>query len=209
MKASLLACLVVVSAAASSGTFARQLGKVGPTYPIAEPHLLDQITAKLREAEKRGDFERHEKEARDRAENSVRNPEPIAGIQRAQRPRTHYFDPTFTLEENVTDATGNVLFPAGFQKNPLEVVSLSSRLVFFDARDPSQVRTADALIARFDGHVKPILVGGSYIDLMQKWNRRVYYDQTGYLVRRLGIQFVPSVVSQEGMRLRIDEVVPQ
>lgn len=200
-----LAATFVAAAHASAG----QLGTIGPTYPIREPHLLEQIMAKLRAAQERGDFERHEKEARERAENAVRNPEPVAGVQRAAQPRTHYFDPTFTLEENIADASGKVLFPAGTQKNPLDVVSLSSRLVFFDARDPAQVRTAGSLIARFEGSVKPILVGGSYIELMQKWNRRVYYDQTGYLVRRLGIRAVPSVVSQEGKRLRIDEVVPE
>jgi conjugal transfer pilus assembly protein TraW len=209
MKLACAAPLLFACILASMPASARQLGKIGPTYPIAEPHLLEQIMAKLRDAQQRGDFERHEQEARARAENAVRNPQPLAGIQRAIQPRTHYFNPTFTLEDNITDATGKVLFPAGLQKNPLDVVSLSSRLVFFDARDPAQVRTADALIARFEGRVKPILVGGSYIDLMQKWNRRVYFDQTGYLVRRLGIQFVPSLVSQEGMRLRIDEVVPQ
>jgi conjugal transfer pilus assembly protein TraW len=209
MKPSRFAPVLFALVLATSFANARQLGKIGPTYPIAEPHLLEQIMSKLREAQQRGDFERHEEEARERAENAVRNPQPVAGVQRTLQPRTNYFDPTFTLEANISDATGKVLFPAGLQKNPLDVVSLSSRLVFFDARDPAQVRTAEALITRFEGRVKPILVGGSYIELMQKWNRRVYYDQTGYLVRRLGIQFVPSVVSQEGMRLRIDEVVPQ
>ena len=52
----------------------------------------------------------------------------------------------------------------------------------------------------------PILVGGSYIDLMKAWNTPVYYDQEGTLVRKLGITGVPAIVSQEGSRLRIDEV---
>lgn len=55
--------------------------------------------------------------------------------------------------------------------------------------------------------MKPILVGGSYLDLMKAWNRQVFYDQEGALVRKLGITAVPAIVSQEGNRLRIDEVV--
>ncbi len=35
----------------------------------------------------------------------------------------------------------------------------------------------------------------------------VYYDQQGTLTRRFGIRQVPALVSQEGSRLRIDEVV--
>jgi conjugal transfer pilus assembly protein TraW len=188
---------------------AKQLGKIGPTYPISEPHLLEQIMSKLQEAQRRGDFERFEKEAQERAVATVRNPQPVTGLVRTQQPSTRYFDPTFTLEENILDGSGKVMFPAGLQKNPLDVVSLSSYLLFFDASDVAQVRTAEALVAKYEGRVKPILVGGSYIDLMQRWKRRVYFDQTGYLVRRLGIQRVPSFVSQEGKRLRIDEVVPQ
>ena len=42
---------------------------------------------------------------------------------------------------------------------------------------------------------------------MRAWNKPVYYDQDGVLVRKLGITAVPAIVSQEGARLRIDEVV--
>ena len=35
----------------------------------------------------------------------------------------------------------------------------------------------------------------------------VYYDQNGTLTRQLGIAQVPALVSQEGLRLRIDELV--
>ena len=104
---------------------------------------------------------------------------------------------------------GRLLFPAGTRKNPLEVVSLSKRLLFFDARDGRQVARARELIARYDGKVKPILTGGSYLDLMKAWRVPVYYDQQGTLTRRFGIRQVPALVSQEGMRLRVDEVLVQ
>ena len=90
--------------------------------------------------------------------------------------------------------------------NPLTIVSLSQRLLFFDGRDAAQVRQARALIERYDGKVKPILVAGSYLDLMRQWRFSVYYDQQGALVQKLGITQVPALVSQEGPRLRIDEL---
>ena len=117
-----------------------------------------------------------------------------------------YFDPSFMLDHNVVDASGQVLFPAGTRKNPLDVVSLSKHLLFFDARDPRQVAQGRELIDRSRGPVKPILVGGCYIDLMKAWQTPVYFDQQGALVRKLGILAVPALVSQEGKRLRIDEV---
>ena len=42
---------------------------------------------------------------------------------------------------------------------------------------------------------------------MKSWHIPVYYDQQGRLTRRLGIKQVPALVSQEGLRLRIDELV--
>jgi conjugal transfer pilus assembly protein TraW len=76
--------------------------------------------------------------------------------------------------------------------------------LFFDARDAAQVQKAQALIERYGGKVKPILTGGSYLDLMRRWRIKVYYDQQGALTGKLGITEVPALVSQEGKHLRID-----
>ena len=185
---------------------AENLGTIGPTYPIVEKNLLEMIMARLRAKEASGELKRLQEQVRERATAAVNNPRPVAGLRRAEAARTFYFDPSFTLQTNVVDEKGAVLFPAGTRKNPLDVVSLSRQLLFFDARDALQVGRARELIERYQGQVKPILVGGSYLDLMKRWNRPVFYDQDGTLVRRFGITAVPAIVSQEGQRLRIDEV---
>ncbi|KAK0039469.1 type-F conjugative transfer system protein TraW [Biomphalaria pfeifferi] len=182
------------------------LGAIGPTHPIQERNLLDQIMAKLREKEASGELKKAEQLARDRATESITSPKPVPNLRRVEAARTYYYDPSFVLDRNILDEKGGLMFPAGTKKNPLEVVSLSKHLLFFDARDPRQVARAKQLIDHYQGRVKPILVGGSYIDLMKTWKLRVYFDQEGTLVRRLGITGVPAIVSQEGNRLRIDEV---
>ncbi|MES2260956.1 MAG: type-F conjugative transfer system protein TraW [Pseudomonadota bacterium] len=183
------------------------LGAIGPVYPIGEPHLLDFIRQRLREKESNGELRKLEELARKRATETVSLPPPVAGIRAAEMARTFYFDPTYTLDRNIVDDKGTLLFAAGTSKNPLEIVPLSKHLLFFDARDRQQVARARALITYYQGRVKPILVGGSYLDLMRSWRTPVYYDQQGILTRRLGITRVPAIVSQEGMRLRIDELV--
>lgn len=206
MRARLSPWLIAAATCWALGAQATNLGTIGPTYPVAEKNLLDVIMARLRAKEASGELKRHEQEARDRAAYAVNNPRQVDGLRRAQAARTFYFDPSFTLQSNVVDSTGAVLFPAGTRKNPLEVVSLSKHLLFFDARDPGQVARARELIEHYQGKVKPILVGGSYLDLMKRWNKPVFYDQDGTLVRKFGIAAVPAIVSQEGQRLRIDEV---
>jgi conjugal transfer pilus assembly protein TraW len=202
--------LFAAAFAAASVVQATDLGTIGPVYPIGEPHLLDFIRQRLQEKARSGELKKLEQQARTRGVEAVAHPKPVAGIKPAETARTLYFDPTFTLDRNVLDDKGSLLFAAGTRKNPLEVVALSKHLLFFDARDLRQVTRARELIAFYRGRkvpVKPILVGGSYLDLMQSWRMPLYYDQQGLLTRRLGITRVPALVSQEGLRLRVDELV--
>ncbi len=187
------------------GAHAVNLGTIGPTYGIAEPHLLANIEQHLREKERSGELQRLIDEARVRGTESVRRPAAVEGLRATDAARTFYVDPSLTLDRNIVDAQGRLLFAAGTRKNPLEVVSLTRQLLFFDARDPKQVKHARDLMAG-PRPVKPILTGGSYLDLMKAWRVPVYYDQQGVLTRRLGIRQVPALVSQEGLRLRIDEL---
>jgi conjugal transfer pilus assembly protein TraW len=185
---------------------AEDLGTVGQTYAIAEPHLLNYIEKTLREKEKSGELANLEDQAKSRVIESIRNPKALAGIRPTQMARTFYFDPSITVEQNITDDKGNIIVPAGTTNNPLEVVSLSKHLLFFDGSDSEQVRHARALIDHYGGKVKPILVAGSYLDLMKAWQLSVYFDQQGALTGKFGITQVPALVSQEGLRLRIDEI---
>ena len=183
-----------------------ELGVIGPNYEISEPHLLQMIEQRLRAKERSGELGRLEAQVQERGIATVKNPPPVTGLRATETVRTFYFDPSFTLDRNILGPQGELLFAAGTRKNPLEVVSLSRHLLFFDARDPRQVGRARQLIALYQGRVKPILVGGAYLDLMQSWHLPVYYDQQGLLTRRLGITQVPALVSQDGLRLRIDEL---
>ena len=206
MSRVLACCTALALALPTGGVRAADLGTLGPTYDIAEPHLLNFIEQRLRDKERSGELQRLVQQAQARGVESVQRPAPVADLRTTRTERTFYVDPSFTLERNIVDGQGRLLFPAGTRKNPLEVVSLSKRLLFFDARDRRQVAQARELIARYDGKVKPILTGGSYLELMKAWRVPVYYDQQGTLTRRFGIGQVPALVSQEGLRLRIDEV---
>lgn len=207
MRLSLHLVLASVLALAAPPATATDLGRIGPTYPIGEPHLLDFIQQRLQQKEHSGELKRLEEGARQRGVKSVTNPAPVPGLRATTVARTFHYDPTLVLDRNILDDQGRMLFPAGTRTNPLEIVALSKRLLFFDARDPRQVQQARRLIDAHGGRVKPILVGGSYLDLMKAWRERVYYDQNGTLTRQLGIAQVPALVSQDGLRLRIDELV--
>lgn len=198
----LLAALVTRPIAAD----AVDLGAIGPTYPITEPHLIEQIKDILRKKEASGELARLQREAQQRAIVKVESPPPVEGIQTATIPRVFYFDPSIVVDQNIVDDKGRVLVPVGTRVNALEHTALSRPLLFIDARDPRQQARARELLGSSAG-VRLILTAGNYRDLMKQWNVRVYYDQGGDITRRLGIKHVPALVTQQGTRLRIEEFV--
>ena len=175
-------------------------------HPITEPDMLQEIYRVLREKEKSGDLARLQNDAIARSKRSIENPRPVEGLGRVEKARHFYWDPTVRVQQTIRDPLGNVIAEAGQTVNPLDYVSLSRHLLFFDGRDPAQQKKAIALIKHYDGRVKPILTAGQPLELSRQWKLQVYFDQGGALVRKLAIERVPSLVSQEGKKLRIDEL---
>lgn len=179
---------------------------IGPVYPIAEPSLLEVILGRLRVAEQDGTFARLQRDAQARVRRAVDDPAPVAGLARARQARHFHHDPSIVVQQAILDSNGRVIVPPGTVVNPLDTVRLSQALLFFDARDREQVEQARRLVDARRGQVKVILTGGSYLDLMRRWQRPVFYDQQGALTTQLGIRHVPALVTQDGRRLRIDEL---
>lgn len=184
--------------------------RLGQSYPIAEPDMLEEIQGKLKSMEKSGRLGELQKEAIERSKNSIERPAAVNGVVTTRQARTFFFDPSWRVPRDIMTPDGQVIARAGDVVNPLDYVPLSSHLLFFDQRDARQVRTAAALMQKYKGAVKPILVAGEPLTLTRKWKRQVYFDQGGTLIRRFGIKQVPALVSQDAQqkRLRIDEFLP-
>ena len=202
--ASLLLCLTVIP----NCSLASDLGVVGPTYEIAERDLIEVMKDKFRRMEKSGELAKAQENYKKQVVEAVEKPKPVPGISSTETARTFYVDPTWTLDRNVVDEKGNLLFPAGTKVNPLDYAPLSQLLLFFDQRERSQVAFAKRFIEQSSARVKPILVGGEPLKLMRQWKREVFYDQGGVLSRKFLLKQSPAIVSQDGKRLRIDEIRP-
>ena len=205
----LLALGMAIWSFAACPAAAADLGAIGPVHPISEPDMVKEIKARIQAKKDSGELDAIDAEARRRIFWRMENPTPVSGLIRTTAARSYYFDPSVRFEEAVVDHKGRVLIPAGTVANPLSVSPMPSTLLFFDARDPSQVARAKAELDQAKGPVKPILVGGSPMALMRLWQRQVFFDQGGVLVRRFGILSVPARVKQEGQLLLIQEFPPQ
>jgi conjugal transfer pilus assembly protein TraW len=199
-----LPCLLLIFGCA----MANDLGVVGPTYEIAERDLIEVMKDKFRRMEKSGELARLQENYKQKVIDAVEKPRPVHGVSTTETARTFYVDPTWTLDRNVVDEQGKLLFPAGTKVNPLDYAPLTQYLLFFDQREKAQVAFARRFIEQSKARVKPILVGGEPLKLMRQWKREVFYDQGGVLSRKFLLKHSPAIVSQEGKRLRIDEIHP-
>lgn len=196
---------------------ARSLGVHGVIYPIEETDPIALIQQKLKIMEENGELKQRNLELQKKARASVERPKPVEGITKATKNHVFYYDPTYMVKEDLYDHQGKIFAKKGTRLNPLKTVSLSTNLIFFDGDDEDQ-RTwvKDRLAAHLDAQlsskdtqrkpIKLILVKGAPLELAEELEIPVYFDQSGILTKKLGIKHVPTLVSQEELQLKIEEI---
>lgn len=202
---SLVACFAIAFGVTAA---ARDLGVFGPTYPISEPDLLQEITRSLKEKERSGELARLTAQMKSQAIARVETPVAVHGVTRASKASVHYIDPSITVEDDIRDQRGVLIAAKGTRRNPLDVIPMTSSLVFFDGTNRQEAAYVQQLIKTHGRRIKPILVAGSPKKLMEAWSTPVFFDQQGALVERLAIRETPAVVRQEGRLLRVDVGMP-
>ncbi|EJX7572382.1 type-F conjugative transfer system protein TraW [Vibrio cholerae] len=187
----------------SCNAFTSDLGVIGTTYPIIERDLIDVIHERIEEKTKSGELDELHQGMKERSKEYASKP-PGVGLPRAQVYRAVEVNPVYTLEEDIVDAEGKVLFKAGTKVNPLEIRPLTKTLCFIDGDDSEQVTWLETYCAQ-DPRNKLILVNGNFQMLSKQTGLRLYFDQRGYLVERFGITAVPAVIRQSGKVLYVEE----
>ena len=202
IRAARLALLVVACSAVPAS--AKDYGQQGATFPVMEVDLLRVIEARLQAAQASGRIAAMQQDMQRKADLRVRRPLPVAGITIARQRRAWTFDPSITVQQDITDGRGRLIIAKGTRVNPLNTVPMRTSLVFIDGDDPAQVRWAVGSTTALNAKV--ILVKGAPLALMDSTQRRLYFDQGGKLTGKFGITHVPAVVEPAGKVLKITEL---
>jgi conjugal transfer pilus assembly protein TraW len=190
----LLACHLRVSA--------KDLGTYGTTFAIEERSMLIMLEERLRQAEANGKLASLQQQMQDRVQQKVLHSTPVPGLQPTQTPRSYFYDPTITVQEDLKDHQGRVFHKAGTRLNPLKYVSWSNPLLLINGDDAEQMQWA---LAQND-NPKIVLTAGSPIELMRQTGARLYFDQGGLIVKKFEITQVPCRISQQGDKLLIEKL---
>lgn len=192
----------------SLNLFARNLGTVGQTYFIQEEDLLSFIEKRITTMQKNGEWQRLNKDIQSRVRQHIDQPAPLDYIKKTTSPQSWTYDPSIVVPYDLHDAHGNVFAKADTRVNPLTMVTLHTALAFYDANDEEEVKWARKINQQYAGKIKFVLVNGSISSQEKILATPIYFDQEGRLTSRFHIKHVPAMVYQEGLHLKIEEVLP-
>ncbi|MEQ9115671.1 MAG: type-F conjugative transfer system protein TraW [Rickettsiales bacterium] len=194
--------LVALGLFLSFDSAAKDFGVVGHTYEIKEQDIVEYIKAQLKET----DLVELEEKTKEAVRKRVNRPLPVENITKATENKSYYFDPTYVLNDNIYDHEGRLIHPIGTTINPLEKVPFRNALIFINGDDKEQVEFALKAYKDRDSRAKIVLINGSPIELQKEHRIWIYFDQSGVLTKKFGIEHVPAIVSQEKLKLKIEEV---
>lgn len=190
----ILALLLAGVSPTRAGEIVR-LEPVGPTSAVIETDLVDE----LRQRAVSVDVEQL------RSAQVHYQPANLHDLPRATKDTTTMVDLTHTLEEDLVDAQGTILYPRGFTFNPLRYISLTGALVVIDGSDPEQVAWFKGSSYGSNRRALLLLSGGLAAPLRDELRRPVAY-LTEDIARRLQVRAVPSIVVERDNQLEIREV---
>ena len=190
----ILALLLAGVSPTRAGEIVR-LEPVGPTSAVIETDLGEV----LRQRAVSVDVEQL------RSVQAHYQPANLQALPRATKDTTTMVDLTHTLEEDLVDAQGTILYPRGFTFNPLRYISLTGALMVIDGSDPEQVAWFKGSSYGSNRRALLLLSGGLAAPLRDELRRPVAY-LTEDIARRLQLRAVPSIVVERDNQLGIREV---
>lgn len=181
--------------------FAKDLGQYGALFSIKEEDFLQHIQRKLSALS--SEQKMHlENQLKDHYIALAEEPPAVEGLHEASEYRTYTVDPSITVAVDIADHEGRIILPQGAVLNPLTLCGLKEELLFLDGDQLSHLEWA----RQQSTFAKWILVKGKPLALEHTEDRKIYFDQFGFLSRKFGLLHIPAKVSQDGVRLKVEEI---
>ncbi|BBO83249.1 hypothetical protein DSCO28_38150 [Desulfosarcina ovata subsp. sediminis] len=158
---------------------AKDLGRVGPVYPIIEKTVV---------------LSKNSQAQRDKPPTPLTLP--VASVE-----TKHFLDLTYTVPWDITDAEGNIVYTKGYRYNPLKHRRFRT-MIIIDASEPDQLDWVDHAEDAADPMTRIVITRGDLAAVSRRFNRHVYRLHP-QVAKRFGIESVPTIVQQKGAILAV------
>ena len=177
----------------------KDLGIHGKLYEIKEEDMLSYVRRKAGAIDMQALRESMEKKFEESyAEHSLVS----LDVPSATEERVRYVDPSVVVRNPLYDHSGKMISPAGIV-NPLDHISLSKSIIVL--REDQIKRALEK--TRGSGETAILILTDGDIQKASSLAGQTVYKASSFVLRRLRIEKVPSLVTQVGKRLRVKEIV--
>ncbi|MEM4134381.1 MAG: hypothetical protein QXV73_04215 [Candidatus Micrarchaeia archaeon] len=173
-------------------------GTFGKTYSISEPDAYNEILEKVKKIDMLELTKKIQKKLPEVA--LVKN-----SISKATETKVRYFVPKFTLDVDIPDGKGGILYPKGYTFNPLEYIQLRGAFLFFDANSATQIQWIKTMGYNQDLNITFLATEGDVLKASKLLETSVY-KATPIIIKKFNIVKSPSYVRQVGKALEITEI---
>jgi len=174
------------------------------TYPVKEKNIIKLIKdyVKTHKKELIAKLNKEKEKAYKRLLKSYKPKNLTINVPPAKQDRVEYFDPTYTLEFDIKDATGKIIYPKGFKFNPLHYVTLKKRYVFFNANRKDEIKWIKKYKLNRDLSNMLMITDGNVFKVMKDLNTSIFFA-SDKILERFHITQTPSIAMQDGDRIKI------
>jgi len=195
-----IAFVVLCAAGPALGSI-KNLGVTGQTYPVVEPDLVAELQQKATTNPVQQEIIL--------SQLHTYQPAGLHRLPRATRDMTYSVDMSYTLDRDLVNGRGKVIYPKGFTFNPLDYVSFPGALLILDGNDPDQIDWFRATPYVHDHQLRLLISDGYAQHLIEQLKRPVFY-LTDEIAERLQLSAVPALVLQNNDMLQVHEfLVPK
>lgn len=193
-KSAFLFILLAVPVLTFAGVI-KEIGTFGQVYPIVEPDIVTELQQGIPKV----DLEKM------KADYAHYQPADLHKLPKAKADRTFSVSMMYTLDHDLTDEKGQVLYKKGYTFNPLQYSHFIGGLVVIDGSDPAQVDWFKASSYFTNNQAILLLSDGYAAELKEQLKRTVYY-LTKDIQARLHFAAVPSVAIPQDKTMMVREV---
>ena len=176
----------------------KDLGVHGKLYEIKEEDMLSYVKRKAGEI----DLQALRESMVKKIEESYTEHSLVSlDVPSATEERVRYVDPSVNVRNPLYDHTGKMISPAGIV-NPLDHISLSKSILVLRE---DQIERVLEKIGESGGKLILILTDGD-IRRASSLAGQIVYKASPFMLKRLQIEKVPSLITRDERKLRVEEL---
>lgn len=190
-------CFMVFAMVSVSSAQIEVIGQYGNTYSIAEKDAYEEVLSKVKQLNWQQLISKTQRNVSKKLSSDY-------NLKRAEKDSIRYIDPTYTLEFDIADENGKVIYPAGYKFNPLLYMQFPYTFVFFNAKRVEElVWVKNTFSTRWD--VILVATAGDIMKAEQYLNRNVY-SANNLMINKFQVKATPTIVYTQRQWLAVQEV---